>query len=103
MKINSASCVAHCSRAIGHCENRDDLRFTTGIGSGKSSLSIDTMAWFGFFGAISVEFFSFALAKKVVSRSFVLNGMLGTAGLAPKFSTESIFGGGRQQKDGPIR
>ena len=42
------------------------------------------MAWFGFFGAISVEFFSFALAKKVVARFFVLNGMFGTAGLAPQ-------------------
>jgi hypothetical protein len=26
-----------------------------------------------------------------------------TAALAPKFRTESVFGGGRQQKDGPIR
>ena len=51
---------------------------------GKSSLPADTMAWFAFFGAISVEFFSFALAKNVAVRSFVLNGMFGTAGLARK-------------------
>src|SRR5438132_11942574 len=103
MKINSVSCVAHCSRAIGHCENRGDLRFTTGIGSGKSSLSLDTMAWFGFFGVISVEFFSFSFKKGGGSFLCLERDVRNGWPSPPKFSTESIFRGGRQQKGGPIR
>jgi hypothetical protein len=61
------------------------------------------MAWFGFFGAISVEFFSFALAKNAVAVPCLERDLRNGWPSPPKFRTEWVFCGGRQQKDGSIR
>ena len=45
------------------------LRFRSRMGNGKSSLPADTVARFGFFGSMLVEFFSFALATNAPALS----------------------------------